>query len=117
MKPSAPFESVLITGASAGIGAGLARWYARRGGIRRLGLVARREDKLRALQDELQREGCRVQLFPADVGDTTIMAGVCEEFQRTSDGPQLVLPVETADSFFTAMPPAEGVTSGPAPRS
>ncbi len=45
---------VLITGASAGIGAELAREFARH--RHRLTLVARRKDKLAALADELERE-------------------------------------------------------------
>jgi hypothetical protein len=45
----------VITGASAGIGAELARVFARNG--HRLALVARREDRLRALADEIGMAG------------------------------------------------------------
>src|SRR5262245_43165671 len=48
----------LITGASAGIGAELARVFAARG--HDLILVARREDRLNALRDELQPTGADV---------------------------------------------------------
>ena len=47
----------LITGASAGIGVELARVFARHG--HELALVARREDRLRALADEIARMGPR----------------------------------------------------------
>jgi short-subunit dehydrogenase len=56
---------VLITGASRGIGAALARQLAARGCV--LGLVARGEDGLRALVDGLPGEGHRA--LPADVAD------------------------------------------------
>ena len=42
---------VVITGASSGIGAALAREYARRGAV--LGLIARRHDPLARLASEL----------------------------------------------------------------
>jgi len=45
----------VITGASAGIGAALARVFARHGHA--LALVARREDSLRALADEIAAAG------------------------------------------------------------
>jgi short-subunit dehydrogenase len=47
----------LITGASAGIGVALARVFAREG--HQLALVARREDRLRALADEIAAKGPR----------------------------------------------------------
>jgi len=47
----------VITGASAGIGAALARVFARNG--HELALVARREDRLRALADEIAAAGGR----------------------------------------------------------
>ena len=47
-------DTILITGASAGLGRGMAREFARRG--RRLALCARRLDALQALKDELARD-------------------------------------------------------------
>jgi short-subunit dehydrogenase len=60
-----PGTRVVITGASRGIGAALARQLAERGCV--LGLVARGEDGLRALVDSLPGEGHRA--LPADVAD------------------------------------------------
>ncbi len=56
----------VITGASAGIGAALARVFARNG--HELALVARREDRLRALADEIAATGSpRPLVIAADV--------------------------------------------------
>lgn len=58
----------LITGASEGIGAELARIFA--AGGHRVALVARREDRLRALADELSASGAAPPLVIAcDLGD------------------------------------------------
>ncbi len=58
-------KTALITGASSGIGAGLAREFARRGA--RLVLLARRLDQLEKLADELRRGGATVSVHGADV--------------------------------------------------
>src|SRR5215211_5196432 len=64
----APDSTALITGASAGMGAELARGLARRGhGVT---LVARREDRLKELADELrERHGIRAETASADVSE------------------------------------------------
>jgi uncharacterized protein len=58
----------VVTGASSGIGTELARQLAKRGhGVT---LAARREDRLRALADELRRRhGVRVEVVALDVAD------------------------------------------------
>lgn len=62
--------TALVTGASSGIGADLARELARRGyGV---SLVARREDKLHALAGELHNShGVRVEILECDLLDPT----------------------------------------------
>jgi short-subunit dehydrogenase len=60
--------SVLITGASAGIGAALASEMASRGAAR-LGLVGRRADKLDAVAAECRRRGADVVSWVQDLGD------------------------------------------------
>lgn len=57
----------LITGASAGLGAGMAREFAARG--HDLALAARRLDRLEALREELAPTGVRVAVAALDVDD------------------------------------------------
>jgi short-subunit dehydrogenase len=60
-------STCLVTGASSGIGAEIARELARRGhGVT---LSARREDRLQALADDLQDSGVRVEVVACDVTD------------------------------------------------
>ena len=68
LPPPDPASTCLITGASSGIGADIARELAVRGhGVT---LVARRADRLRELADELgQRHGVRAEVLACDVTD------------------------------------------------
>ena len=80
-------QTVLITGASSGIGEALARCFARDG--HRLVLVARSEDRLRALADALRAEhGVRVDVLPADLtqpGAAQALAAALRRKRRTVD--------------------------------
>ena len=62
-------QNILITGASSGLGEGMAREFAGLG--RNLALCARRTDRLEALRDELQAAApqIRVSLHALDVND------------------------------------------------
>ncbi len=55
----------MITGASSGIGAGLAREFVRRG--MRVALVARRREQLESLAQELRAAGGRASAHQGDV--------------------------------------------------
>ena len=69
-------QRIMITGASSGLGAGMARQFAARG--RDLALVARRLDRLEALRDELvaRHPGVQVAIAPLDVDDPDAVAEV-----------------------------------------
>lgn len=74
-------RSILITGASSGLGEGMAREWAARG--RDLALCARRVDRLEALRDELaeRHPNIRVSIRLLDVNDHEAVFRVFREFQ------------------------------------
>jgi short-subunit dehydrogenase len=75
-------RNILITGASSGIGRGMAREFARMG--RNLALCARRVDRLAELRDELlaARPGIRVVIRPLDVNDHPQVFETFHAFER-----------------------------------
>lgn len=74
-------HTVLITGASSGIGEALARRFAKEGHA--LVLVARRADKLRALADELATaHGVKAVVQPADLAQPGAAHGLATELKR-----------------------------------
>src|ERR1043166_8857317 len=74
-------QVVLITGASSGIGRGLALELARRGAM--VGLLVRRRELLERIAREIVQAGGRAMALPADVTQPDeVRAAVCE-LQRT----------------------------------
>jgi NAD(P)-dependent dehydrogenase (short-subunit alcohol dehydrogenase family) len=83
-------KSILITGASSGIGEALAREFARRG--YRLALIARRLERLEALGKELLAEGAsQLTLRRLDVSDAAAIAPVIEDCGRELGGLDIVV--------------------------
>jgi short-subunit dehydrogenase len=80
---------VLITGASSGIGAGLAREFAQRG--MRVALVARRVAQLEALAAELRAAGAQASSHRGDVTVDGDIARVMGELAGLGITPQIVI--------------------------
>ena len=78
--------NVLITGASSGIGEALAREFAGRGA--RLGLIARRTDKLQALVNSLPGNH---YCYGADVSQKDQIIAAAMQFEKDSGGVDIVI--------------------------
>ncbi len=70
---------ILLTGASSGIGEALAFEISKRGGI--LGLLARREDRLKEITKDIEDAGGVVSYFPADVTDKKAVFAAAENLR------------------------------------
>jgi short-subunit dehydrogenase len=102
-----PFSAVIITGASSGLGAALAKAYA--GPEVALGLIARDRQRLEATGRACEERGATVSTGLIDVTDSTVMASWLLEFDRqhpvdllvanagTSSGPDPESPSEGAE--------------------
>lgn len=78
-------KTVLITGASSGIGAGMARTFAKLG--YNLAICARRTDRLQALKTEIRAENpdIRIELAELDVSDYEAVFTTFKAFQQQFD--------------------------------
>jgi NAD(P)-dependent dehydrogenase (short-subunit alcohol dehydrogenase family) len=81
MKKQSQRETVVITGASAGVGRATARAFAREGA--RIGLVARDRERLEAAKREVEQLGGEGLVLPADVADADRIEAVAEEVEHT----------------------------------
>jgi hypothetical protein len=95
-----PDRTCLVTGASSGIGAVIARLLAARGlGVT---LVARREDRLRLLADELSgQHGVRAEIITADLTDAASRSRIATELEDRS----LLVNVLVNNAGFSTMGP------------
>lgn len=71
--------TILITGASSGLGAELARAYARPGAV--LGLIGRSRDKLEQVAVACREAGATVELEALDVGDIDKLSAWIDAFE------------------------------------
>ena len=89
MLPADRKSAVLITGASSGIGAGLAREFVRRG--RRVALVARRVDQLELLAAALRAAGGQASAHRGDVTVDGDISRVLAELAAQGVTPDIVI--------------------------
>ena len=82
-------RSVLITGASRGLGEGLARQFAARG--YKLALTARKLEDLESLTEQLQSESPQVCVRSLDVADVDAVPGVLRECAEELGGLDIVI--------------------------
>ncbi|GMA14329.1 SDR family NAD(P)-dependent oxidoreductase (plasmid) [Deinococcus metallilatus] len=82
-------KTVLITGASFGIGEATARLFGQAGA--EVLLVARTEEKLRAVADSIRGSGGRAHAYPLDLSRTGDIAPRMEEVQRLHPRIDLVI--------------------------
>ena len=76
-------KTVLLTGASSGIGEALAVAMAKKGAT--LGLLARRRELLENLASECEQAGGRARVFACDVSDEDAVAAAASEFVAEFD--------------------------------
>lgn len=82
-------KTVFITGASSGIGEGLARALARRGA--HLGLAARRTERLAVLKEELTSGGGSAEIYTCDVADAAAVERSVEMFVQEFGGVDMLI--------------------------
>jgi short-subunit dehydrogenase len=100
LPPPKENSTALVTGSSSGIGAEIARDLARRG--HGLTLVARREDRLKALADELaQAHNIRIEVIAADLTDASSRGELPGELERRG----LTVDILVNNAGFSTMGP------------
>jgi short-subunit dehydrogenase len=80
MWQSSSRQTVVITGASAGVGRATARAFAERGAA--VGLIARGQEGLDATVKEIEAAGARTLAISADVADPTAVEHAAQEFEE-----------------------------------
>jgi len=101
-------RNVIISGASGGLGAALARLYAREGGT--LGLIGRDQDRLKAVANDCRNNGATVVIAPLDVRDADAVAGWLRQFHHHHPV-DLVIANAAISRGVDALGQPEGLTS------
>jgi short-subunit dehydrogenase len=88
-KAELDYRTALVTGASSGLGRGLALWFARRGV--KVYAAARRRDNLEALADEARASGASIEPVELDVSDADATVARLRELDEACGGLDLVI--------------------------
>jgi NAD(P)-dependent dehydrogenase (short-subunit alcohol dehydrogenase family) len=80
VHPGGTAQTVVVTGASAGVGRAVAHRFAREGA--RIGLIARDPAALEAVREEVERIGGRGLALPADVADAAAVFAAADRAER-----------------------------------
>jgi short-subunit dehydrogenase len=83
------YRTALVTGASSGLGRGLALWFGRRGV--KVYAAARRRDHLEALANEARAAGATIEPVELDVSDADATLARIRELDASSGGLDLVI--------------------------
>jgi short-subunit dehydrogenase len=104
----APFRVVIVTGASSGLGAELAKAYAVPGAM--LGLLGRNRERLAATAAQCEARGAKVRVAAIDVADAAAMTGWLGDFDH--DHPvELVIANAGTSAGPEPRDPSEGIDS------
>jgi len=89
MKTDLQNKIVLVTGASSGIGAAAAKAFAKAGST--VLLIARNEEKLIKVVDEISQSGGRAKYYTADVSDYNLVIKLAERIQSEVGTPDILI--------------------------
>lgn len=89
MKNTLQNKTVLITGASSGIGAATAKEFAKKGAT--VLIVARNETKLKAVVAEIESAGGKAKYFIADVSDYKIVQQLADKVKTEVGVPDIMI--------------------------
>jgi len=82
-------KTVLVTGASSGMGAGIARAMAGAGG--KLLLLGRRQDALRSVADEITRAGGEARIYTVDLADARAVMETAGRIKAEVGTPDIIV--------------------------
>ena len=82
-------KSVFITGASSGIGESLAYYYAKEGAT--VGIAARRDDRLKAVEEKVKEYGGTPVTFQLDVSNQEACKQAADQFIDETGGIDIVI--------------------------
>ena len=97
-------RTVVVTGASAGVGRAIVHRFARAGA--RLGLIARDADALRSVQQEVEELGGTALVAPADVADADAVFAAADRIREAFGPPDVWI----NDAMVTVFAPVWEIT-------